>query len=202
MLVVAGGHGDVGELFEKGEDNGFGPLGYTVAQWLAFFVQPLAAAGVGAHNIVLDACLSASMIPAFEPLIAPGGQVFATMYSLESGNLVDEATWRNLLQVVDAGGGAVRQVLQERTVQHHHGRVLEHRDQAEVYAAAGMDVPPVPADLFGVYDFASRQLRYDAAIDTFPEGFEPRRDVGQLRGALEASAPDVVLTPTARALPP
>jgi hypothetical protein len=189
ILVVAGGHGDIGDMFEKGENTSRGPMGYTIDEWLALFVQPLVDAGVRAHNIVLDACLSASMIPAFEPLLTGNGQIFAAMYSLESGNLVDDATWVKLLQVIEHGGGDVRTILQGRMKAHLTARVDSHKD---FVAMVGPDAGPVPPDVFAVYDFASKQLRYDNALDQqFQDDYEPQNDSQTLREQLARDAPHV-----------
>jgi hypothetical protein len=76
MLVVSGGHGGVGALFEK--PGG----GHRLARWWTEEVKKLADKGVRAKLIVLDACLTASILPAFIPLLAPGGKLVGYVHSI------------------------------------------------------------------------------------------------------------------------
>ena len=45
-------------------------------------VEPLIASGVRAHLIVLDFCVSASLLATFAPLVVPGGRILASLYSI------------------------------------------------------------------------------------------------------------------------
>lgn len=70
LLVVNQGHGDIGT---------FG--NFSAAEIKSKIVDPLVAAHVTASTIVLDFCLSATLVATFEPLLAAGGRIISTMYS-------------------------------------------------------------------------------------------------------------------------
>ena len=71
LLVINQGHG------------GIGAFDYWSADDLrTYLVQPLLDSGVRASIIVLDFCLSSSLIDAFAPLCAPGGVIVSNVYSI------------------------------------------------------------------------------------------------------------------------
>src|SRR5664279_3139173 len=64
VLAIGGGHGGVNATFEP--DN-LQEAAFSKDYWKQTVVAPLVAKGVKADLIVLDACLTASMIDAFAP---------------------------------------------------------------------------------------------------------------------------------------
>jgi hypothetical protein len=82
LLVINQGHG------------GIGSFDYWSADDLSrCLVAPLHQSGVRASVIVLDFCLSASLIHAFAPLCANGGMIIANLYSIPEV-LMTSQTWR------------------------------------------------------------------------------------------------------------
>jgi hypothetical protein len=106
VLVVAGGHGAIGELFVNEE----GPL--QQKHWNAFVVEPLRTAGITARYIILDACLSATMIPTLAPLLAKDGEIISSTVSINTVFL-DPDTWLRLLKDLGAKKSA-REVIINR----------------------------------------------------------------------------------------
>lgn len=92
LLAIGGGHGGVNALFEQ---RGHGV--FYKSWWKANVIDPLVAHGVRARLIVLDACLTASMIDAFAPLCTPDGRVIASMYSINTRLLTPEV-WAEILR--------------------------------------------------------------------------------------------------------
>jgi hypothetical protein len=70
LLVINQGHGGIG-LFAD----------WTSDELRDNIVRPLKASGVTANIIVLDFCVSASLIPVFAELCAPGGVIVSSLYS-------------------------------------------------------------------------------------------------------------------------
>jgi hypothetical protein len=107
VLAIGGGHGGVGALFEQ-ENVGSFSAGY----WRDHVVRPLVDHGVKANVIVLDACLTVSLIDVFEPLCAPGGKIVASMYSINSKFMTPEV-WSEIF-AAEQGQGNVGEVLEKR----------------------------------------------------------------------------------------
>ncbi|MDB4877253.1 MAG: hypothetical protein JWM41_3699 [Gemmatimonadetes bacterium] len=84
LLVVNQGHGDLNDF-----------AGWSSATLKANVVDPLVAAGVKASTIVLDTCLSASLVSAFAPLCADGGKIYCTAYST-TGLIVTPDVWTSI----------------------------------------------------------------------------------------------------------
>ncbi len=70
LVVVNQGHGDHDQLFDRDD-----------AYWSTNVINPLINSGVHAHIIVLDACLTASMLSTFKPLLTADGTLIVTLYS-------------------------------------------------------------------------------------------------------------------------
>jgi hypothetical protein len=85
LLVLGGGHGGIGHFDTWSSDD--------LRTW---FVEPLRARSVRAKVIVLDFCVSASLLPLMRELATPDGIVFSTLYSIPEV-AVTTATW-SLLQ--------------------------------------------------------------------------------------------------------
>lgn len=68
-LVISGGHGGDGELFET--ENG----SHFLLRWWESQAKKLADKGLRAKVIVLDACMTATMIPAFKDLLTDDGVI-------------------------------------------------------------------------------------------------------------------------------
>lgn len=71
LLVINQGHGGIGTF-----DH------WSAGELYHNLVEPLLHSGVRAHIIVLDFCLSSSLIDAFAPLCAPGGMIVSNVYSI------------------------------------------------------------------------------------------------------------------------
>jgi hypothetical protein len=71
LLVLNQGHGDIGRF-----DT------WTSSDLRTYLVKPLVDAGVRARIIVLDFCVSASLIDVFAPLCAPDGGIWSALYSI------------------------------------------------------------------------------------------------------------------------
>ena len=87
VLAVAGNHGGVERLFEQSAQGGFA---FSKTYWRDSVIGPLVQKGVQARMIVLDACLTASMIDVFKPLCAPGGKIICSMYSINASLMTPE----------------------------------------------------------------------------------------------------------------
>jgi len=117
VLVVGGGHGGVQALFEQDphwQNGNFGD-----AYWAQEVVGPMARAGVRAHLIVLDACLTASKIGMFRTLLAADGKIVCTMYSTNT-KVMTPSLWSAIHAL-----GADRATSRERTEALVMGRVRE-----------------------------------------------------------------------------
>ncbi|HTW99871.1 MAG TPA: hypothetical protein VMD59_13900 [Acidimicrobiales bacterium] len=92
VLAVAGNHGGVEALFEQTGAHG---LAFSKTYWRDSVVAPLVQKGVQARMIVLDACLTASMVDIFVPLCAPGGKIICSMYSINA-KLMTPQVWEQI----------------------------------------------------------------------------------------------------------
>ncbi len=106
VLALGGGHGGVNATFEEADEFVQGNGGRKVKvytgrafekqYWADTVVKPMVNRGVRAKLIVLDACLTASMIDVFAPLCAPGGKIMASMYSINAKVMTPE-TWSKVI---------------------------------------------------------------------------------------------------------
>jgi hypothetical protein len=131
LLVVSGGHGGVGALFESDS-------GHLQLAWWATQVERLVAANVKAKLIVLDACLTASMVPAFAPLLEDGGKIVSYVHSIPEMTMTDKV-WNAVIQgAPDALAGIVDTRLAQ-LVEHHakarKGTALEATVAVAIYGA-------------------------------------------------------------------
>ncbi len=90
LLVLNQGHGDWQQFAT-----------WSAADLAQNLVQPLLEAGVRARVIVLDFCLSASLIATFTPLCAPGGQIISSVYSTTE-IIMTPPVWARMQAVLDA----------------------------------------------------------------------------------------------------
>ncbi len=86
LLVVNQGHGGW-KLFSEAR--------WTAADLKTFLVDPMVASGLRAHIVVLDFCLSASLLGTFAPLCAAGGRIFAGVYSI-TAILMTKELWAGI----------------------------------------------------------------------------------------------------------
>src|SRR5664279_4075228 len=115
---AGGGHGGVNATFEP---DSLQESAFSKDYWKNTVVAPLAAKGVKADLIVLDACLTASMIDAFAPLCSARGKIIASMYSINQKVMTPEI-WAEVL-----GKASVeRPAIIERRAQ----EVVRNADQA------------------------------------------------------------------------
>jgi hypothetical protein len=91
VLVIAGSHGGVRALFEQ---EGVGTFS---ADYWSKNVVPQLSQRVRAHHIVLDACLTASMIDVFRPLLTTGGKIVCSMYSV-NGRFMTPELWKAIIK--------------------------------------------------------------------------------------------------------
>jgi hypothetical protein len=92
VLVVGGGHGGIGALFDQ---EGIGA--FKADFWTNRVVAPMVAQGVRAKLIVLDACMTTSMIDVFLPLLTPAGQIVANMYTINA-RVMSPERWEQVLK--------------------------------------------------------------------------------------------------------
>jgi len=122
VLAIGGGHGGVNATFEP--DN-LRETAFSKDYWKNTVVAPLVAKGVTADLIVLDACLTASMIDAFAPLCSAHGKIIASVYSINQKVMTPEI-WAEVLSTASAG----RPAIIERRAQ----EVVRNADQASAAA--------------------------------------------------------------------
>lgn len=151
VLVVAGGHGGFAELF--------GPTTspFLARDWEKIVIGPLLAARISARFIVLDACLTATMVPVFSSLVKPGGKIICSTVSIPT-RFVDPDTWQKLLAELKREKPDVGDILMSRLA------ALHQKDQGSY---------------FGVYDPSNNTLKVDVKV---AEDTEFR----QLRATLES----------------
>ncbi|MEA3062534.1 MAG: hypothetical protein QOJ94_2315 [Sphingomonadales bacterium] len=101
MVVLNQGHGDIGR-FESWDAGALD----------ANLVAPMVASGIRANILILDFCLSASLLPAMAPLCAPGGMIVSALYSV-SDVVMTSAFWSEIKPNLDMGniGGLRGQVM-------------------------------------------------------------------------------------------
>lgn len=136
ILVVTGSHGGVGVLFE------YGGREYQERYWRTYIINPMKQANIKAKYIVLDACVTASMIPLFAELAAPGGKVLGTMVSLNGTIASDPSSWEKVLAAVK-GGTDVGKLIADQLAQSRQGGSI-----------AG-------ASVYAVYDLDSKSMKYE-----------------------------------------
>ena len=122
VLAIGGGHGGVNATFEP---DSLQESAFSKDYWKNTVVAPLAAKGVKADLIVLDACLTASMIDAFAPLCSAHGTIIASMYSINQKVMTPEI-WAEVL----GKASAERPAIIERRAQ----EVVRNADQASAAA--------------------------------------------------------------------
>ena len=122
VLAIGGGHGGVNATFEP---DSLQESAFSKDYWKNTVVAPLVAKGVKADLIVLDACLTASMIDAFAPLCSAHGKIIASMYSINQKVMTPEI-WAEVL----GKASAERPAIIERRAQ----EVVRNADQASAAA--------------------------------------------------------------------
>lgn len=140
LLVINQGHGDLGRFAH-----------WTAKDLRDNLVGPMVRSGVRANIIVLDFCLSASLIGCFAELCAPGGVILSHVYSTSDVLLTTEV-WRQLEQSLkhrDVAG--VRRILDQRATAMSEGLTgLAHveavRSWSELETAVYLQHNPFDAD--------------------------------------------------------
>jgi hypothetical protein len=84
LLVINQGEGGIGSF-----------AGWPAQDLQTYLVQPLLDSGVRANLVVLDFNLSASLLPVFTPLCAPGAAILSRLYSI-SADLVTTGFWNDI----------------------------------------------------------------------------------------------------------
>jgi hypothetical protein len=103
LLVINQGHGGIGSFAH-----------WSAGELDAYLVRPLLESGVRANIIVLDFCVSASLLPTFAPLCAPGGILVSSLYSI-SAVIVTTDFWSDIRKDLAAGNSdRIRQKLFDR----------------------------------------------------------------------------------------
>jgi hypothetical protein len=98
---------------------------------------------VRARFIVLDACLTGSLISVFAPLLTNDGRIICSMTSTPR-TIVGPGTWTQLIQAIDS---------------------QEKNGVARVLAQSANDVQQsVGCGVFGVFDGSSRTLTFDEHV--------------------------------------
>ena len=97
ILVIGGGHGGVDATFEQDTYGHF-----DKQYWIDSVVQPMVDKKIKAHLIVLDACLTVSMIDVFAPLCSDQGKIIASMYSINRTVLSPEI-WAEIFKADGPG---------------------------------------------------------------------------------------------------
>jgi hypothetical protein len=116
LLVLNQDHGGIGRFAQWNE-----------AEIRSALVEPLVRSGVQANLIILDFCVSASLLPVFAPLCAPGGLIMSALYSI---NIViaDTDFWtavqpalqqRNLAGILNAMSARARFISAQLTGKSH-----------------------------------------------------------------------------------
>lgn len=93
LLVVNQGSGGIDRL---------SPGPWTVEAMVRCIVVPLTRAGLCVRTILLDLPMSAAMIPAFQPLCAPDGQIIGTLYGT-GVPIMDRALWEAVRPALSEG---------------------------------------------------------------------------------------------------
>jgi hypothetical protein len=103
LLVINQGHGDIGNFAH-----------WTSDQLRQNLVKPLVDSGVRANIIVLDFCLSASLLDCFMELCAPDGVMISNVYSI-SEVVMTTAVWGLIEPALAARNvSAIRDILDAR----------------------------------------------------------------------------------------
>jgi hypothetical protein len=125
LLAIGGGHGGVNALFEQQGQGVF-----YKSWWKTNVIDPLVKHGVRAKLVVLDACLTASMIDVFAPLCTPDGRVIASMYSINTRLLTPEV----LAEILEAekASAPVAPIIEKRA-----RYVAEHASEDAAAALVG-----------------------------------------------------------------
>ena len=133
LLVVSGGHGGVGSIFE-GDD----PTRHLEADWWKAQAEALAKRNVKAKLIVLDACLTASMVPAFLPLLTGDGKIIGYVHSIPQMTMTSEV-WE---EVIKQGPAEIEKIIDARIAalvkaheESRHGTTLEPTIAVAIYRA-------------------------------------------------------------------
>lgn len=126
LLVLNQGHGGIG-LFDGWDCN-------ALATEL---VAPMVASGISANIVVLDFCLSASLLPTLAPLCAPGGILVSSLYSV-SDIVVTSDFWDAIKHNLDIGnvGGLKAQVMERLSVVSAGITGFSHLDQVRGWSEA------------------------------------------------------------------
>ena len=146
LLVVSGGHGGVGSIFEGATETE-----HLEDTWWKKQAEALAAKNVTAKLIVLDACLTASMVPAFLPMLAPGGKIIGYVHSIPQMTMTAEV-WA---EVVKQGPSEIEKIIDQRLakLQGEHSKSRQGTGLEKTVAVA-------------IYRADRKALHYDqAALD-------------------------------------
>lgn len=103
LLVLNQGHGDFASF-----------AGWSADDLRTYLVAPLVAAGVRANILVLDFCLSASLLDVFAPLCAPAGIIVSNLYTIAEV-IVTTDLWTTIQPALaERDLGALRQAIETR----------------------------------------------------------------------------------------
>jgi hypothetical protein len=103
LLVLNQGHGDFGAF-----------AGWKAEDLKTYLVDPLVASGVRANILILDFCLSASLLDTFAPLCAPDGIIVSNLYSIAEV-IVTTELWTTIQPALaERDLAALRQAIETR----------------------------------------------------------------------------------------
>jgi len=153
LLAINQGHGEMGEFADWNEDD-----------LKTYMVAPLFAAGIRANNIVLDFCLSSSLIEAFAPLCAPDGIIISAIYTI-SEVIVTTDFWTTVQPALQQRNlGALQQALTDRarTVSAEvtgHAQLRPVRSASEAQIAQHLRAFPNDRDAISITRYLLRIAR-------------------------------------------
>jgi hypothetical protein len=127
IIAVGGSHGGVERLFEQTNH-----LAFSKDFWWMNVVKPLVDKGITAHYVVLDACLTASFVDTFSPLLTPNGKVICSMYSVNA-KFMSPDMWTKVIAETAKGGATHVEV--GKLVE---SRLQELKAEAPVFATGGL----------------------------------------------------------------
>lgn len=140
LLVINQGHGGIGAFDHWSADD-----------LSTYLVRPLLDSGVRASIIVLDFCLSSSLIDAFAPLCAAGGVIVSNVYSIAEVIMTTEL-WSEIKQP------------------------LEHRNLGAIQAAINARARAVSAGVTGLAHLQQvrtwTELQTTQYLQAFPADFD------------------------------
>lgn len=168
LLVLNQGHGDMNDF-----------AGWSSSDLRTYLVKPLVDSGVRANIVILDFCLSASLLDVFAPLCTQAGGVYSAIYSI-SQVVVTTEFWE-----------MVQPALAQRDLNALQQAILTRLRMISADLNEKAPPPPTCPNPFTAFAANGRVLTLDTALATSPMSPGVRRQIELIDPGVAVHVPQI-----------